>query len=109
MRGGQLRHVVTLQIPVESKDALGDVSITWLTLGDFRANVRQLSGRELIAARQITATGTDIVTLRHQGMSYPITPQHRLLFRGRTLGITHVNDVDNRLRQYDLLCEEIKA
>jgi SPP1 family predicted phage head-tail adaptor len=109
MNAGPLRHVVTLQAPVETKDAVGVVAKDWLTLGHFRANVRTLSGREAMLAKQTVASATIGVTLRHLGMSYPITCQHRILFGDSVLGISNVNNVGNRNRQYELLCEELPA
>lgn len=106
MRGGQLRNVVLLQVETETKDRLGQPIQTWTDVGAYRAWVRYLTGREAIIARQVVATATHAVTMRYLGPGVPITTKHRIVFRGRNLGIVASGDPDSRLRQIDILCQE---
>ena len=66
MRGGALRHVITLQSQAEVTDGNGDVSLAWT---DFATNVpaSYLSGpgREFMAAEAIRAEITGRFEIRY--------------------------------------------
>jgi SPP1 family predicted phage head-tail adaptor len=106
MRAGQLRHRVTLESPVASLDAYRQESRSWATVGTYWAFVRSPEGREAVIARQLRADVTHVVTMRYLG-STTLNAECRLVFRGRTLNILSVLNVDERRRTYELHCQEV--
>jgi head-tail adaptor len=59
-----------------------------------------------VIGQQIRADNTHAVTMRRMA-GVTITPKHRLLFQGRVLNITQVNDVGERRRELAILCTEV--
>lgn len=112
MKSGRLRDRVTVQLVDPSAvDALGQPVDSPTDLGTFWANVRELQGREAVAARQVKATLTHGVTLRYVGLDIePGTHQLKVVSgrsSGRILGITSIVDTDGKNHDFELLCEAI--
>ncbi len=82
---GRLRHVVSIERQVEIIDSNGDHSREWEYVTSLRAEVKDLSGRELLLAQQVqSSVSTDIVTrfnasvdatcrIKHNGVVYNVT------------------------------------
>ena len=64
LASGRLRHVVYIERPVETRDALGSVTTTWQRVATTRAEVRDLSGREFFAAAAVQSEVTTTVRMR---------------------------------------------
>lgn len=105
MQAGKLRNRVTVQVATTTTNSYGQSVESWADVGTFWAYVRPLGGNEAVVAKQVQENATTAITLRWQG-STTLTILHRILFNGRVLGITQVNDVDERNRQLELLCQE---
>ena len=104
MRAGTLRHVVTIQTPSVTKNTRGVEVVTWPTSVTVRADVRTLTGRELVANDQVTPIAQHQITLRYRT---GITTKHRVVWDGRYFGITAVLESDNRMRSLVLMCTEL--
>jgi SPP1 family predicted phage head-tail adaptor len=105
MRAGILRHVVTIQIPTVTKNVRGVEVVTWPTaLATVRADVRTLSGRDLVGSDQVTPIAQHQITLRWRA---DITTKHRVKWGNRYFGIDSVLEPDNRLRSLTLMCTEL--
>lgn len=110
MRIGALRQRLTLQSLVETKDAYGQMVKSWATVATVYGEVRPLQGRELVNAAQIKADLTHLVTMRYIDSLEPgkrTVPSERILFKGRTLNIIDVANVDERDRTLVLHCQEL--
>ena len=110
MRAGPMRNRVTIEAPVEARDAYGQKIPGWEPCGTFWAQIRALAGREAVNAKQIRAEVTHAVRMRHIGGRLPapgLLTTMRILFDGRTFNISWVNDVDERHREYNLLAQEL--
>lgn len=101
---GPMRQRVTLQRPTRTRDGFGMEQSAWAEVGTYWARVRQPRGRELMQAQQIQGILTDVIELRYIG---PILTTDRFLFRGRTLNVLAVDNVENRDRQYLIHCQEV--
>jgi len=102
---GPMRQRVTLQsFTVSTWDSYGEEQKSWSDVGTYYAEVLTLSGREAVNAKQICAEATHLVRIRWIG---PVDPSQQFLWGGRTLHILHVNNVDNRNREYQILCNEV--
>lgn len=103
MHTGRLRHRITIQRTVETQSGTGETTYTWLTIATVWASVNDLSGRELLQADAGSAEVTVRVILRYVES---VTPLCRILHGSRTLEIVHVNNVQGRQKEYELLCRE---
>lgn len=55
MRAGGLIHRVIIQEPVESKGSMGGTSKSWVKYHQCWAEIRELSGKEIIQSEQLTS------------------------------------------------------
>lgn len=100
-----MRQRVTLQSgTVTGQDAFGEQQTEATTVGTYWAEVSMLSGREAVNAAQICAEATHKVRMRYVG---PILPDQWFLFGGKRLNIKSVDNIDNRNREYLILCQEV--
>ncbi len=108
MRAGKLRQRVILQRRAETTDAQGGIEESWTTLGYRWASVEPLKGTELFTAQQVKPQMTHRVRLRWD--SEPLlSSKDRLQMRdsGRILNIGSMLNVDERRREFELMCEEV--
>jgi head-tail adaptor len=115
VRSGRLRHRVTIQAPADpeaegGQDSYGQPGDQWTDVpsaapdGKWAADVRYLSGREGLVAKQVTPDASHAVTMRSGA---PVTPAHRLVLEdGRVLGIVSAGDPEGRGREIELVCQE---
>jgi SPP1 family predicted phage head-tail adaptor len=66
LAAGRLRHRVGIEIPIESRDASGNRSITWQEIARVWAAIRMLRGRELFAAQQVNSRVIAEITIRRR-------------------------------------------
>lgn len=64
MQAGKLRFRVELQRRVDAQEEGGQPIHTYETFATVKAGIRALSGREFIAAQQVQADLTTVVTIR---------------------------------------------
>lgn len=108
-RAGPKRQRISVQTLSEVQDTFGQTIPTWTTQGTYWAEVRNLAGREAVNAKQIKADTTHQVTMRYIGTLFStagLLPSMRLLFNTRVFNILWVNNIDERNREYQLLCQE---
>lgn len=91
---GRLRHRVTFQSPVETKDAAGSITVTWQ---DFASNVpaaiEPLSAREFVAAQSKQSEITARIVIRARA---GITPKMRAVHGDKIYAIHGVlPDIDS--------------
>ena len=106
MRSGSLRHRVTLQSPAGSRDAVGERTTTWTNMATVWASVNPLSVRELLAAGQIQSEVSHRVRLRYADALAALDASWRVLFGSRVLVIQGVRNIDERQREFELMCSE---
>ena len=87
MEAGKFRERVTIQVPREVRSTLGETTLVWEDVATVWANVYAYSGRDVLQAMQVNMIITHKVYMRFRE---GLTPEHRLLWRGRTLEITAV-------------------
>ena len=105
MRLGLLRHRVTLQEPVTSRDAAGSPRVTsWTEFATKWAKVEALSGRELLQSQQTKSAYTYRVTLRYLA---GVNQDFRVVFGSLNLEIVSmIPDATNT--ELVLMCVEVK-
>ena len=107
MRGGRLRHVITIQQRTTAQDTSGALAPVWADLGTLRAEVRSPAGLERLqpGMEQRVATVTHQVRIRAREVA--VLPSMRVLWNGRLFEIVAVTDPDNLGVQQVLDCFEI--
>lgn len=104
MRGGDLRHRVTLQSPVLLRNSSGQIKATgWADVATYWAEVTPLFGSEKDDGTQTVAVRNYQVKLR-AGPS--VGPERRFLFEGRALYVTTSVETNERGRQLVVFCRE---
>lgn len=66
MQAGKLRHRVTLQRQVQTRDADGGVVVAWQDVAPVWAAIEPLSAREFIAGQALTSDVDTRITIRHR-------------------------------------------
>lgn len=103
MKAGEIRYRVGIQRASGQNDSQGEEIQSWRTLTTRWGAVESLSGAELWKAQQVDPEVTHRVRLRYYE---PLTPKHRLTLGARVLGISWIDDVDNRHVEQHVFCTE---
>jgi len=103
IRSGELRHLVTLQKPVQNTASDGEVIDTFADVGQVRAKIFFSRGREFLLSRESHANIVAKVTIRYRS---DVTREWRVMYGVRELDIVHVVDVNDRQRELELMCRE---
>jgi len=106
---GTLRQRITLQEATHEQDAAGQPVALWGALAggsNLPARVENVTGGETIRGRQVSAETTTLLTIRYLA---GVTPQMRVLYEGRTLGIVRASDPDGARRELRIECREVVA
>jgi SPP1 family predicted phage head-tail adaptor len=102
MDAGTLRDRVTVQQATENRNRLGESISEWATFTEVWASVQGVSAREFLLAGQQQVEVSHRVKMRYLN---GLTPQMRLLWRGRTLEIISILEHENR-SVHELICQE---
>jgi SPP1 family predicted phage head-tail adaptor len=94
MQAGALRHVIDIQARDQGKDGYNAPKNTWgRSIAGVRAEVKELTGHELLNAQQIHPEISHRVTIRYLA---GVTSLYRVIFEGRVLDIQAVLNPDGR-------------
>lgn len=97
-----MRERVTVQVPTQVSNALGEATFTWADLTTVWASVNGVSSRESLVDGQQETRITHRVRLRYlDGLKHT----HRLSWRGRILQIVSLLEYDNR-SEHVAMCAE---
>ena len=108
MRAGSLRRKIDIQQPSTAQDSFGAPSDVW---GNFapgvRAEILDLTGRELLAAQSIVAEVTSQITIRfHPGVTAKMRAVSTDTYGTETYNILAAI-TDPKRRQTKLLCRKL--
>lgn len=106
MKAGRLRHQITIQKSEVIRDDFGSVTTRWVDIATVSAEVRAISGRELMASGMIMSEATIRIWLRYRA---DITTSHRIVYHklntiGDKFGIVAVVP-DAKHTLLELLCK----
>ncbi|MGC8423244.1 head-tail adaptor [Chimaeribacter arupi] len=102
MRAGPLRHRIIIQRPASIRLPSGQPEKTWVDSASLRAEVRDISGRELLSSGAELSEATVRIRLRYRA---DITSECRVLLRGKVHEIVSVI-ADAMLTSLELLCKQ---
>ena len=103
MRAGRLRHIVTIQEPVETQDSMGHPAVTWSDVATRRASIEPLSGREFFTAKEFHADVSTRIRLRYLA---GVTPKMRVKWGDRYFNIHSAISPDKKNRELVLMVSE---
>ena len=105
MEAGRLRHRVTIQEKVVTRDTFGEEVITWTDVATVWGSVEPMRGREFMEGRQVEAEVSTRIRIRY----FPdgVEPEDRVSYDGRVFDILAVIEVEERHREMQLMCREI--
>lgn len=108
IRAGRLRQSVTIQQRPEQTDDYNQPSGDWQDVITVRADVVDLTGKELVATQKVVAEATVKITMRgYPGWRDQIKPSCRALLGARIFDIKMPLNSDGRDRELTLICVEI--
>ncbi|MBD2797732.1 phage head closure protein [Xenorhabdus sp. 18] len=99
---GKLRHRITLQTFTQITSPSGQRIQEWRDIATVWAEVKHISGRELLASGAALAETTVRVWLRYRA---DVTPASRMVFRDQVYDIQAVIPNPKRT-QLELLCKQ---
>lgn len=104
MRSARLRHRISVEHKVETRDVYGGVIETWTALlTSLPAEIIALQGRELLAAQSLHAGVTARITVRHRN---DITPMMRIKHGTQIYAIKAVIPDATQVKTMAILCEQ---
>ncbi len=103
MRGGPLRHRITIEHPVETQAGDGSVVTDWETFTAAWASVEPLIGREYFAQEREQATVSHKIRMRYLP---GITHKMRVAWGTRIFEVESVLNVGERNRELLLMTSE---
>jgi SPP1 family predicted phage head-tail adaptor len=102
IRSGELRERVTIQVSAESRNNLGEATLTWTDFTTRWASVEGVSVREALLNGQQDTNLTHRVRMRYVD---GLTQNMRLIWRGRTLEVISLLERNSR-SEHELICSE---
>ena len=93
MPAGKLRHYIAIEQPVEVQDEQGGISRTWAEMVHAWAEITALNASENTGQPQVRGMATHAIRTRYVAS---VSPEMRVVFRGRVFNITGVQDIDER-------------
>jgi len=107
MRAGRLRDRVQLEKNVPSEDPVdGAQREEWVHVATVWGELRDLRGREYLAAREIHAAASAQIRIRYRPGLEPLL--WRAVVAGAIYNIEHVARVGNRPAELELLVSKIE-
>jgi SPP1 family predicted phage head-tail adaptor len=106
MISGRMKRRITFQVAEDSRDGYGQIIHSWRDIGTVWAEIRAISGRELLASSTIYSEATVRIWVRYRD---DITTANRILYdlpniRGQVYSIIAVIP-DADYSRLELLCK----
>lgn len=100
---GDLRHRITIQKYVATRDSFGGEIQTWQDVAKVWASIEPISGKEYFSSQQVNAEVNTRITIRHLEV---ITPKMRVVFKDRSFDILSVINIKEKKKELHLMCKE---
>lgn len=104
MRGGRLRHKVTVQLD-QSTEGDANPAFTGTFASSLPCRIHEVGGDKQFRGVQVEAHITHVVT--HRYLSGLSNRTHRYLWGNRVLNIEKVLNPDGRQHEHEVHCKEI--
>lgn len=103
---GALRHRIAVEENQPVRTSTGAFAPNWVQVAERWAAISPQSGREFVAAKQVHAELTHIITVRGP---LDVRPDMRLRLGSRVFDIIAVMDFEERHMEIKILCKEGKG
>ena len=103
-----MRERIALQSPVRTSDSYGEKTTSYVTVHEVWAQVVPLHGVERFTGNAADPSMSHRVLVRHEYPLEEVTPDWRVLWGTRTLGITSIANLAARDRIIEFLCREAR-
>lgn len=103
VNASKLRHRITIQHKVETKNEWNEPVIEWREFATVWASVEPISGREFWASRQVQSEVTHRIRLRYLP---GVDSTMRILFKGREFRIEAIRNIEERNTETEILAVE---
>lgn len=100
---GKMDERVTIQVPSADRDQFGQATLEWASYKTVWASVEGLSSRDVLQAMQANVIASHRIRMRYLD---GVTPQCRIVWRGRTMEIASITERYKRT-VYELLVREV--
>lgn len=104
MKAGKLRHKIIIEQAINSIDSYGATTRTWSTYATAWASVEPLTGREYFEQGKVNSEVTTRIRTRYIS---GVTNLMRVKFGTRIFGIVRINNILERNKEFELMCQEI--
>lgn len=104
MKAGKLRHKITIESKSNTQDAYGALVETWGTHSTAWASIEPITGREYFDQGKVNSEVTTRIRTRHIS---GVTNLMRVKFGTRIYAIVSVINIDERNKEYELMCKEV--
>jgi SPP1 family predicted phage head-tail adaptor len=105
MRTGTLRHLVTVDQPIETQDATGDPVRSWASLGSFWASIEPLRGHEFVAGGAIRAEMDTRIRVRWSKALDGLNERYRINFQDKIYNIVSVAHIGLQHREVEIMAK----
>ena len=104
MNIGRLDQRITIQAPATGQDAFGAPSTIWTVVATVWAELKDLTGREFLAAAAVQNVVQTKITIRYPGNSVTVLPGMRVVHGADIYNIEAVLGQDKVMRV--LMCSK---
>ena len=101
IQAGKLWQEITIETRGDTRNNIGESAANWSTYATTYAEIRNLTGSELIQAAQVNSFINSAITIRPDT---GVRASMRIVYKSRNYNIEFVNDVDERDDTMVLLC-----
>lgn len=105
MKIGPMRHRVIIQEPIESKGTMGGTEKTWVKFHSCWADVRELSGKEVLQSDQLQSKVIATCFIRYKAK---LDASMRLLHGDKVYQIESVINKDGKNKMLELPLYEFR-
>lgn len=101
MRAGWLRHRVTIQEKVVTRDAYGEEDFTWANVRTVWASVEPMRGKEFLQATAEQVTYDTTIRMRY---GITVTPENRITWNNQYYDVRSVVSILEKNKEQELQC-----
>ena len=103
MRAGQLRHRLTFEEPIETRDSYGSLTTSWAEYATVWGAIWPISAKEGVSMAQTESVITTRMRVRYRS---DITTKMRVNFKDRIFNILQLTNPDERNIMLEMVCAE---
>lgn len=104
MRSGWLRHRVTIQEKVVTRDAYGEEDFTWRDTATVWASVEPSRGNEFLQSQVEQVTYDTLIKMRY---GTAVSPENRITWSGQYYDVRSVISIFEKRKELEIRCTRV--